>query len=377
MKKEQSNVASLEPNVDSLRSNVASKEPQNLAWACLPKEARNQIRDIVKTSGMGIHGMFDLVFGGNVTSDVEPEEMLMVSKKRVLTELCRAVNLQNDKEEDWIRAGEEIEFTLMQLFGDKCLPDKEQPKPKCDIGQKVKIKGTKQIGTIKEPYSNDNDYRVYFEDGDGGWDEEYSAEDLESYTEESRNLSQNIANCDKSEDNQLKDNMEEKELNLVALLRGCEGEEFYSIVYGNVTLEVIHSPEVDDPKYYLLTRPNSCRIGRDLVYPNGKVDANGAILLYPSKELYEKYPLDAYAAWQEWKEARKPKRWRAKKYQGYYYIDIIGGRIVTKYDTDEREEPDNNKYDSYNYFRTEEEAQQAAEVVRETLQKFHEKNAER
>ena len=47
---------------------------------------------------------------------------------------------------------------------------------------------------------------------------------LSLYTEESRNLSQNIANCDKSEDKELTDNVEKEELNLCELLRGCEGE---------------------------------------------------------------------------------------------------------------------------------------------------------
>ena len=58
-------------------------ELQNLAWKSLPKESREKIRDIVKTSGMGIHGMFDLVFGGNVTSDVEPDKVFIIEQKKV------------------------------------------------------------------------------------------------------------------------------------------------------------------------------------------------------------------------------------------------------------------------------------------------------
>jgi hypothetical protein len=50
-----------------------------------------------------------------------------------------------------------------------------------EIGDKVRVKETNQIGTIIEPYSNDDGYRVYFDDGDGGEDAEFSAEQLELY----------------------------------------------------------------------------------------------------------------------------------------------------------------------------------------------------
>lgn len=368
MKKEQPNVASLEPNVDSLRSNVASKEPQNLAWACLPKEARNQIRDIVKTSGMGIHGMFDLVFGGNVTSDVEPEEMLMISRKRVQDYYSsyskESANIKNN--EPYLQFCEGRLNAITNLFGDKCLPDKEESKPKCDIGQKVKIKGTKQIGTIKEPYSNDNDYRVYFEDGDGGWDEEYSAEDLEPYTEESRNLSQNIANCDKSEDNKLKDNMEGKELNLGELLKGCEGEKIYLPDEGECEIVSVAENEIE-----LSQEPNRKIILSEDSYIFTRT---GFAYAYPSKESFLANPLNACKAWQGWKEARKPKRWRAEYGETYYSLRDS----FTVCDQYENNDSDNDcAWNNYNYFRTEEEAKQAAEEVKECLMKFHEKNAGR
>lgn len=50
-----------------------------------------------------------------------------------------------------------------------------------EIGDRVRVKETNQIGTIIEPYSNDAGYRVYFDDGDGGEDAEFSAEQLELY----------------------------------------------------------------------------------------------------------------------------------------------------------------------------------------------------
>ncbi|MDE7442147.1 MAG: hypothetical protein K2M69_08280 [Muribaculaceae bacterium] len=293
MKKVQSNVASLEPNVDSLRSNVASKDA--------------------------------------------PRPHIYAVGQKVLNHYCKSEIL-----------------TIGELAGHA---DKNNPRYR----------------VLEYPYLwNECELEPYIEPSN------VSINDTKDDTKESRNLSQNIANCDKSEDQELKDNMEEKELNLVELLRGCEGEEFYSIVYGNVTLEVIHSPEVDDLKYYLLTRPNSCRIGRDLVYPNGKVDANGAILLYPSKELYEKYPLDAYAAWMEWKEARKPKRWTPQIGERIFFVNSHGAVSQEFCRSDEEGNEHQLKRRAIgNEFRTGKAAETFAKIFRETLAIFHEKNAGR
>ena len=237
-------------------------------------------------------------------------------------------------------AGEEIEEVLYNLFGDKCLPDKEESKPKFDIGQKVRAKGTKQIGTIKEPYSNDVGYRVYFEDGDGGWDKEYSADELEPYTEP-----------------ETKANMEEKELNLCELLKGCEGKRFYLLSRGYTTLKgIIWNKDTCDYSIVLTGK------GRIELYCTGKETNNEAVvILYPSKELYEKYPLDAYSAWMEWAEARKPK-----------YILQAEMRLIS---LDGRDVEDWEQIEIIGV--PDIDLSQAAEAVRETLQKFHEQNAER
>ena len=132
-----------------------------------------------------------------------------------------------------------------------------------------------------------------------------SAKDLELYTEpetkptedmetkENRNLSQDVANCDKPEN---------KQLNLCELLKGHEGETFYSPFYGDVTLEEIHTPTVETPKYYLLVRPKSYSVGRELILPNGINHDGGQVVLYPSHALFEQYPLDPYTAWSVWND---------------------------------------------------------------------------
>lgn len=87
-------------------------------------------------------------------------------------------------------------------------------------------------------------------------------------------------------------------------------------------------------------------------------------------------------------ESRMPKLWRAKNSidvseseceghwedYNYWYISSDG-----EIENDEESGLliDARRYNFGNYFRTENKAQQAAEVVKEALQKFHEKNSEK
>ena len=349
-------------------------EQQDLAWACLPKEKREEARILYKTQRYDARYALICLYGKhNLTSDTEPEEMLMVSKKQVMTELCRAANLQNDREEDWIRAGEEIEFTLTQLFGDKCLPDKEQPKPKFkyNIGDLVTYKGkVKKVIRQESDWNGNNTYICSTSNGQSPLC--FNEIDLEPYTEEYRNLSQETANCDKSEDNQLKNNMEDKELNLYELLK--VGDTIYSPVFGERIVRAIMSDRLCDSTF--------------ICYKNGKIWEYGEPIVFPSKELYEKYPLDAYSAWMEWASERKPKRWRAKSSAGvavseceghwedysYWYITSDG---VIAQEEEMNCKVDTLRYELGNYFRTEEGAKQAFEAVRDMLEKFHENHTEK
>ena len=85
--------------------------------------------------------------------------------------------------------------------------------------------------------------------------------------------------------------------------------------------------------------------------------------------LYEKYPLDAYSAWMEWKELMKPKRWRAKQNECHWFIEATGEVSKGK---DNYYSDCDNCWMFGNYFRTGEEAEQAAKLVKEILLKFHE-----
>lgn len=67
----------------------------------------------------------------------------------------------------------------------------------------------------------------------------------------------------------------------------------------------------------------------------------------------------------------KGKKWRAQ-YEQKYYILGSDGCI-----TDEEEHSewwDDNRYNFGNYFKTEEQAKEARELLEETLTKFHEEN---
>ncbi len=134
-----------------------------------------------------------------------------------------------------------------------------------------------------------------------GWFEECQ---LEPYTE-SETTRKNPQNLSLS-DNQNTDNMEEKELNLCELLKDCIYETFYSPICG----ECEYKECFEDSEKMLF---ESIKDGVDGGYASlvfdaeGRYGNHGICMLYPSKELYEKYPLDPRKAWSEWAENRKPK----------------------------------------------------------------------
>ena len=66
-------------------------------------------------------------------------------------------------------------------------------------------------------------------------------------------------------------------------------------------------------------------------------------------------------------------RWRAKEGGDYYFIDID---LTVKSIDDTYSTFDNKLWDTLNYFRTKEQAEEAARRVRETLRKYHEEIGE-
>ena len=138
------------------------KKLQDLAWACLPKEARDEARRIyhykcsVKDYDEGANDTLESLFSfHNLTSDTEPEEMLVLPRidaieeyKQATADLARTGDLK-------YRGKREL---LKSFFGDKCLPDEKltkskqemeteikesttqvKPKPRFKVGDKVRV----------------------------------------------------------------------------------------------------------------------------------------------------------------------------------------------------------------------------------------------
>lgn len=165
-------------------------------------------------------------------------------------------------------------------------------------------------------------------------------------------------------ENQIKNYMENKELDLIELLKGCEGEIIFLPDDGECEIVRVSDNEVtlikDTGKIYL-TRESLI------------LACTGFAFAYPSEESFKQYPLDAVQAWKEWKESRKPKRWRAKKGEKYY---CFTEELQVYPCCDDYEIFDNSRHEHGNYFRTEELTEEAIKGVKEYLKKFHEEHKE-
>ena len=285
-----------------------TKEQQDFAWKCLANEARESISFSYKNSPCGswVENLFEEIYGEhNLTSDTEPEEMLHISRQAVLDKYAeifwnKAPYLDNSPEALQCQACLNV---LKSLFGDKCLPDKEeqnipkhsnsfqigkfflgkneQPKPKFKVGDKVvicskpyDIKWDGIVKTIKSVELNEDGEFVY-----SFYDYNYNiVEDtfphLRPYNEEPKIKSKEAKETQK----------EEKELTLCELLKGCEGEEIFL---------------PDAGKYKIIEVSNG-----EIVLDNGVIETHlqdeslyfaptGFAYAYPSMDLFFNYPLAA------------------------------------------------------------------------------------
>ena len=172
---------------------------------------------------------------------------------------------------------------------------------------------------------------------------------------EHRNLSQETANCNKEE---------EKELRLDELLKSHIDDTFYCTIFGDVKLSSIGVSVLGIAPF------DGVEVS---ITPSGKLVStqflgNVAPVLFPSREAYLKYPLDAKKAWQKWHDEQKPKRWRAERGGEYFFVDTDCCVWVSEDDYGFLHE---KRFKYGNYFESDSLAQQAAEAVRECLMKFH------
>lgn len=153
-----------------------TKEIQDRTWASLPKEAREEIRLIFLMPSkydypQSIRRCLLDIYGDNITSDTEPEEMLMVKRSFLITQYEEAKEREKQEVENGaIEMASQylgMQRIMNILFGDKCLSDKEQsyvstpaPTPKYHIGKKIVWLGKERIISAVYP---DNPIMYEFE----------------------------------------------------------------------------------------------------------------------------------------------------------------------------------------------------------------------
>lgn len=115
-----------------------TKELQDLAWSCLPKEFKEEVKkEYRKGYVCETLTMLITLFGRhNLTSDAEGEEMLYVSSKQIDAlqgEIFKAIMDAHDAD-DWQDAAHYILDVMPRsfaaLFGSKCLSDVLSSKPR-------------------------------------------------------------------------------------------------------------------------------------------------------------------------------------------------------------------------------------------------------
>ena len=77
--------------------------------------------------------------------------------------------------------------------------------------------------------------------------------------------------------------------------------------------------------------------------------------------------------WNAEKKKVEKIRWRAKKGENYYFFDA---NLLVRSIDDTYSTFDNELWDAFNHFRKEEQAEEAAKRVKETLRKYHEEIGE-
>ena len=258
------------------------------------------------------------------------------------------------------------------LNEDNFIKSEEKPQPKFNKGDKAIVVtnkyGLKGLvgGVCKITEVLPHGYHLM--SPTGFW---YATEsDLEPYTEpetkeetmetkENRNLSQDVANCD---------NPEDKELNLCELLKGHEGEKFFSPISNNpLKLKAVFGRSLafflDEEDDLSIDFDGGGRITitslNDVSQLKYITDPKSQCLLFPSHALYEQYPLDPYTAWMKWQEKQKKQK---KHYVSVtVWIDGLGTELVQALDTDNI------------YFRTLADRDKCIEEIKAIIEKYSKK----
>lgn len=158
------------------------KELQDIAWNCLPKEFKEEVKAMynkpfLNDLDFGYKSALLNLFGHNLTSDAEGEdELLHVTRQKVMGLYANAKKLHdlytsatciNEAESRTIDRTDGTMSVLKTLFGSKCLPDNVdsldsnvdslEPKPaepKFKVGDKVRISCAFSSGEIWDSVLN-------------------------------------------------------------------------------------------------------------------------------------------------------------------------------------------------------------------------------
>lgn len=152
-------------------------------------------------------------------------------------------------------------------------------------------------------------------------------------------------------------------LNIVEILTEYEIEYVYSPLWGNCGIKEI-VPGSDYPILVSFPRGPVLALGIDGGLDN-TVDSRH--VLYPSEELFQKHPFDPAGAWAEWVKAQKEKPWRADEDEEYWSLSAI---LSPERHTEDNAAFDDALYNCGNYFRTQEQAAEAAERMKATLEVY-------
>ena len=140
-----------------------NKELQDLAWSCLPREVKEEVKfeyyrvatkaqkDEYDLGFMHAHeGMFGI---HNLTSDAEGEEMLYCEKSKVRTMYDNAADMivGNQLDSEAAQMAMLTKGLFEELFGTKCLPD-EEPKP---AEPEEKLSDSTPLNRTKGSYGSD------------------------------------------------------------------------------------------------------------------------------------------------------------------------------------------------------------------------------
>ncbi len=191
-----------------------TKELQDLAWSVLPKEFKDEVKKLYREFTFTREGYYKELFGRrNLISDAEGEEILTVSRKRVLEMYAANKRIKADfPDKETAHISDHINHVLKHLFGSKCLPDNvdslpQNPTENCDnkshisadcnkpaepkfkVGDKVRYRPSGQAYEI-EYYAGCERYHLK------GWLTDICADDLKPYTEPKEGASLNVNNSD-------------------------------------------------------------------------------------------------------------------------------------------------------------------------------------